>query len=141
MMSKIFKAVVSAVPGPVLAWVGEWIGFFEGTYIVRPNAPDSLTATATALATVLTVALTYFLFDVEPIILKRRAYFAGYTSVLCVALIFFFRLLLSGNMPYRTALIIYTAYDITTILFFNVVLVIILLAVLYRVNARVDVSA
>lgn len=141
-MEKVIKAVVSVVPGPVLAWVGQWSGIFRDTYMVRPHdtqvAANELIATANALATVATVILVYLLFNTGARTLKRCAIVASATSALCVPAFFAFRSLLQGSGSWESVESIYLAYDVTTVSFLVAVPLAILFSALYQFNSRND---
>lgn len=135
-MNKLVKGIVSATPGPILAWVCEWIQIFEGTYILRNDAHGALTPTAISIGTVISVVLVYMLFNAQPQRLKRGAIYSGCIALFCVAMIFTLRYRLDASMPQQNASTLYTLYDVTTLLFLNAVLVTILLSVLYHFNLR-----
>ena len=139
-MEKMLKSIVSVVPGPVLAWAGQWSGIFRDTYIVRPHdthvATNELIATANALVTVATVVLAYLVFNAMPRTLKRYAVIASAAAVLCVPAFFAFRAMLQETRSRESVESIYLAYDVTTVLFLVVVALAILFSILYQFNSR-----
>ena len=140
-MKKLMKAVVSVTPGPILAWVGKWVQIFQGTYIIRDNAPQALTASAIAMGTVVTIILAHLFFGDQARALKGRAKCGVYIAIFCVALIFMFRFLLDASMSYKEARILFTLYDITSFVFLNSIIITVFLSILYLFNFNAETGS
>lgn len=139
-MTKILKTITSIVPGPMLAWTGEWVGIFERTFIVRPryspDAYDEVTATANALATCFTIISAYLLFDAGTRVLRRLAVIAVMVALLSLSTIFVLRYQLAKSLPRETAEILSLLYDISTVVFLIAAVLAVLFAVLSWINSR-----
>ncbi|RWM38734.1 hypothetical protein [Mesorhizobium sp.] len=134
-MDKFLKAVASIASGPIVTWVADWLHIFNNTYVIRPNSPDSLPATAIAVGAVLTVSLTAIYFNAAPALLKRRAFWTGGAALFVLIAIFIVRSALDGSVSRETANALYRAYDYSTFAFLALVIVTILFAILYQFNS------